>query len=143
MILPVFLWLVFVIMEIGYLSYRMIVLQHMAYETARIGSLTTTPTEARPGCPRPQVSEAAMTAALDRMAAVSAGQLSALQLSYTMERSLRDPQEGCDNFDLVVTLSRRMPLIFPMTRVLLGSGGGNERLVAATVRMPIERPLFK
>ncbi len=40
LILPVFLGIVFTIMEIGNVSFRLIVLNHATYEVARIGGMT-------------------------------------------------------------------------------------------------------
>src|SRR5207244_2560588 len=43
LILPVFMTIVFIIMEIGYLSFQLIMLNHATYEVARIGGMTFAP----------------------------------------------------------------------------------------------------
>ena len=60
------------------------------------------------------------------------------------EETLTDPQEGCANFDVVVTMTQRVPMIFPMTGLIMSNTADRQaRILQATVRMPIERPLFK
>jgi len=60
------------------------------------------------------------------------------------EETLLDRQEGCMNYEVVVTMTQRVPMIFPMTGFVLSSPrGSNARLLVAEVKMPVERPLFK
>ncbi|PCI40551.1 MAG: hypothetical protein COB53_00740 [Elusimicrobia bacterium] len=136
LMLPIFLLIVFTIMEVGHLAFRTILLQHAAYEVARIGSLTAVAIAA-PGCPPPVIRAGKMRTigqAILRNASVAAVQ----------ESTLPDPQEGCPHFDLKVTMTQRVPMIFPMTGLILANTAGRrERLLVAQVRMPIERPLFK
>ena len=58
--------------------------------------------------------------------------------------TLADPQEGCMNYDVEVTVTQKVPLVFPLTGLALGTPIGSPfRTVSGSVRMPIERPLFK
>lgn len=137
LMLPVFLLLVFSIMEIGHLAFRTILLHHAAYEVARIGSLTAYPMTAAKGCGTPNLDSASMEAARSKILPRSAGTYAPVPHSFS------DPQDCCPNFDLVVVLSDNVPMIFPMTGIVLGNAGGRSaRRLTASVRMPIERPLF-
>lgn len=134
--LPVFLLLVFSIMEIGHLAFRTILLHHAAYEVARIGSLTAYPMTAAKGCATPNLDSTSMDGVRQKILPLSNG-------TYAPIPGLTDPQDCCPNYDLVVVLSDNVPMIFPMTGLVLGNAAGKSaRRLTASVRMPIERPLF-
>ncbi len=143
LILPVFLLIVFMIMEIGHLAFQTIIVNHVAYECARIGSLwagADLPQEASHGSPAMKLGRARIkiTDQLRRMIPKATSRV-------TVEQTRSDPQSGQQNSDIVVTVSYRARLIFPMTPWVLRlsrncRGGTGECLVTATVRMPIENP---
>ncbi len=136
LMLPIFLLLIFTVMETGHLAFRTILLHHAAYEVARIGSLTATAIAA-PGCPPPVVNAG-------KMKTVGLAILTGIQMTAIAEQTLVDPQEGCPNFDVKVTMIQRVPMIFPMTGFVLSNTKDRRyRQLTAQVRMPIERPLFK
>lgn len=137
LMLPIFLLLVFTVMEIGHLAFRTILLHHAAYEVARVGSLTAYPVKAATSCKSPNLNKGAMDKVRSQMLAKSKGNY------FAAPHQFADPQDGCNNYDLVVMLFDDVPMIFPMTGLILGNANGRRarRLVAA-VRMPIERPLF-
>ena len=129
LILPVFLTIVFTIMEIGYVSFRLILLNHATYEVARIGGMTWTPPPGH-GCGK-----------LNEFMKQILPQAS---VSCAMEKTLHDQQADQDNFDLLITGSESVRLVFPISSVLLAKPRGRgTRLISATVRMPIEIPLKK
>ena len=129
LILPVFLTIVFTIMEIGYVSFHLILLNHATYEVARIGGMTTTSPPGH-GCGKLN----------DFMKQI----IQSATVSCATEKTLTDPQSGQDNFDLIVTGSNNIQLIFPISRVILARPrGSGMRLLQAVVRMPIETPLKK
>jgi hypothetical protein len=129
LILPVFLMMIFTIMEIGYVSFQLILLNHATYEVARIGSMTFTPP---PGYTCGKLNEF-----MQRI-------LPAARVTCTPEKTLTDPQAGQDNFDLVVTGQHAVRLIFPISSIIMAKPkGSGTRLLFATVRMPIETPLKK
>ena len=129
LILPVFLTIVFTIMEIGYVSFRLILLNHATYEVARIGGMTWTPPPGH-GCGK-------LNEFMQQI-------LPAASVSCALEKTLHDQQADQDNFDLIVTGSESVRLIFPISSVILAKPRGRgERLISATVRMPIETPLKK
>ena len=145
LMLPIFLLLVFSIMEIGHLAFRTILLHHAAYEVARIGSLTAYPMTAAKGCSGPNLDNGAMESTRVKILPASNGTYAPVPHGFS------DPQDCCPNYDLVVVLSDDVPMIFPMTGFIFAGGGkgnpcgtapGNTRRLCASVRMPIERPLF-
>ena len=129
LILPVFLTIIFTIMEIGYVSFQLILLNHATYEVARIGGMTTT---SPPGHSCGKLGEIMKT--IIQSATVGCG----------TEKTLTDPQSGQDNFDLIITGNNNIRLIFPISSVILAKpSGSGMRLLQAVVRMPIESPLKK
>jgi hypothetical protein len=127
LILPVFLGIVFTIMEIGYVSFRLIVLNHATFEAARVGGMTYYPSK----------STVRATAVMQQF-------LPNATVSCSPDMTLSDPQTvpPMQNFDLVCTGSESVPLIFPISSIILAKpAGSGHRALAATVRMPIEQPL--
>jgi hypothetical protein len=126
LILPVFLGIVFTIMEIGYVSFSLIVLNHATYEVARVGGMTWL------------------------MPSGGASKLSSLMtqirpnatVSCAPDQTLIDPQAQLQNMDLVCTGTESIRLIFPISNIILAKPAGTgKRTIVATVRMPIEQPL--
>ncbi len=129
LILPVFLTIIFTIMEIGYVSFQLILLNHATYEVARIGGMTTT---SPPGHGCGKLNE------FMKQIILSA------KVDCKMDPTLMDPQSGQQNYDLVITGSNNIKLIFPISNVILAKPKGTGmRLIEAVVRMPIESPLTK
>lgn len=128
LILPVFLTIIFSIMEIGYVSFQLIVLNHATYEVARIGGMTWT---------TPQGGNAKMNEFMQRI-------LPQASVSCFQEPTLTDPQAEQQNYDLVCTGRHSPRLIFPISSIILSKPrGSGRRELLATVRMPIEQPLRK
>jgi hypothetical protein len=126
LILPVFLGIVFTIMEIGYVSFRLIVLNHATYEVARIGGMTWL---------APSGGQAKLSAKMTEI-------LPNATVGCTEDKTLMDPQAGLQNMDLVCTGSESIKLIFPISSIILAKPAGSGHLpFSATVRMPIEQPL--
>lgn len=132
LILPVFLTIVFTIMEMGNLAFHTIILHHAAWEVARIGSMRATP----PGGGEPAINTAVMTSIVQRIFSTAKVD------DARAEPTVYDQQAKIMNHDLVVTVMYPVPLIFPLSSILLSKPmGSGKREVTATVRMPIERPL--
>ena len=128
LILPIFLGIVFTIMEIGYVSFQLIVLNHATYEVARIGGMTwLTSTGGNGGLN-------------DIMKEI----LPQATVNCVQEPTLTDPQADQQNYDLVCTSQEAVKLVFPISSIILAKPRGTgTRLLTATVRMPIEQPLRK
>jgi Flp pilus assembly protein TadG len=133
LILPVFLTIVFSIMEMGHLAFWVIVLNHATYECARIGAMEAT----RQDGSGPRDVTAEMQGVMSRII-----QTARIDPATHTEPTLTDPQANVQNNDLVVVGTYNAHLIFPISNLILASpkGSGIRRLTAV-VRMPIEQPL--
>ena len=141
LILPVFMLIIFVILELGNLAYHTIMAHHVSYELARVGSLV--------GVKKPSGGtdmmriNTKMKDALRTMLGLSRAQQ--MQFSAVLQQTSVDPQvKEHVNEDLIVTLVYRVNLIFPMTSYIFADEPkkyGIKR-IKATVRMPVERPLI-
>ena len=144
LVLPVFLLVVFTIMEIGFLAFHTILIHHAAYEAARFASLTAKPDVATSNCPDPPTVPPDYQNVVKKM---FNGDAEAGLYTGQPIRTLKDKQEGCNNYDVAVQVSRVIPMVFPLTGIVLGNtrapDGRPARRLTAIVRMPIERPLFK
>ncbi|MDD5628137.1 MAG: TadE/TadG family type IV pilus assembly protein [Elusimicrobia bacterium] len=137
LVLPVFLTIVFTIMEMGYMSFQMILLNHATYEVARIGAMTQT------------LSSGTVLSDCGRLVPLMKRILQSATVSCTLDsHSFQDTQAGVTNADLVVTGSNPIKFVFPLSSILMSSRilcpqgpGGGWCTISATVRMPIERPL--
>lgn len=133
LILPVFLSMVFLIMETGNISFRLIVLNHATYEVARIGGMTWSN--------RSLGNNGKMN---EKMRAILPQATVECYDSMMKGETLLDPQSGQSNSDLVCTGTENVKLIFPMSSIILSKPAGRgTRELKATVRMPIERPLLQ
>ena len=128
LILPVFLTMVFLIMETGYISFQLILLNHATYEVARIGGMTW------------KTSQGGNGAMNEKMRKILAN----ATVNCFEENTLLDPQSGQTNIDLRCTGKEDVKLVFPISSVLLAKpSGSGTRELSVEVRMPIEVPLLK
>jgi hypothetical protein len=131
LILPVFLGIIFMIMEIGYVSFRLIVLNHATYEVARIGGMTFLLSSGGPS---------KMSAVMKQI--LPDAEVTCVEDAGTNPQARLDPQSGVQNSDLKCTGTENVKLIFPISSIILAKpAGSGTRALAATVWMPIERPL--
>jgi hypothetical protein len=140
LILPVFLTIVFTIMEMGNLAFQVIVLNHATYEVARIAGMTRMPKDPY-SAPRNDCSDLK-----DLMNDI----IKTATVDCFLTPTLADtqPSPAVMNQDVVVTGTYAVPFVFPLSSMLMSSkllcpkGPGNGRcFVSARVRMPVERPL--
>lgn len=121
-------------MQIGHLAFTTILLNHAAFEVARVGSMTS-----RPGAPN----EPQMERILRQM--LPQASIADIDVEPTfLDREVAERGQRADpmNYDIVVTLRYHMPLIFPIVNILFQDPEHpGTRELRATVRMPIERPL--
>ena len=141
LILPVFMMIIFFILEMGTIAYHTIIAHHISYELARVGSMV--------GVRKPSGSTDSTKIAMQMkealVKAVGPKKASKIQIASVLQTTGRDPQvNGHVNEDLVVTLVYRVDLIFPLTSYILADPPkkyGVKR-IKASVRMPVERPLI-
>jgi Flp pilus assembly protein TadG len=136
LILPVFLTIVFTIMELGNVAFWVIVLNHATYEVARIGAL-------RAG-PDPGANSSGLKDVNGIMNDKIKLMISGARVDSKQEPTLVDRQANQQNFDLVVTGTYNVRLLFPISSIMLASSAGSGRkTISTTVRMPIEQPLSR
>jgi len=147
LILPLFLMLVFTIMELGHLAFQTLLLNHAAFELARIGSLSAAPQPNEGFSPNMSRARNMMNGNLSKMYPRRN-----TRLTERVEVTLRDPQSKLNSSDLVVSLEHDCPLVFPMTHILLSNTNqkgfvmnrrSRTRMLSAEVRMPIQQPAFQ
>jgi hypothetical protein len=140
LVLPVFMLLLFFIMEMGNMGFQTILAHHCAYELARIGSLVAGPTGAGSGGGL-GVANMKMKSALSEMFPTNPS----VQLDATLVGTLKDPQSGQMGEDLLVTLVYPATLIFPGSSYVLSDPpkGSRKKKITVRVRMPVEKPYFQ
>lgn len=130
LVLPVFLTIVFSIMEIGYVSFQVIVLNHATYEVARIGGMTT------------PCQSGSCTADMAHLSTVMTSMLKNATVSCSPVSTVMDRQAMQQNFDLQCISHEKVNLIFPISSIILSDKGDpGVKTLSASVAMPIERPL--
>ncbi|MBI4655979.1 MAG: pilus assembly protein [Elusimicrobia bacterium] len=142
LVLPIFFLMLFFIMELGNLAYQVIVFHHAAYELARIGSLVAGPTggsaTTSPNCGK----------AVSKMKGVLDTDMK-LKCELVPEAACVstgwDRQAQVGSYDLTVNLTCTARLIFPGSKYFLSTPrrGTGTRKIYVTVRMPIEKPVFR
>jgi len=129
LMLPIFFSIVFTIMEIGYVSFHLIVLNHATYEVARIGGMS---------------GSALGNVDCNRMGEIMKQIIPTGTVGCDTADTLTDPQSGQGNKDLIITGTNKVKLIFPVSSLILAKPKGTgERVLQSVVRMPIEMPLLK
>ncbi|WP_424246077.1 hypothetical protein Dip510_000996 [Elusimicrobium posterum] len=141
MILPVFMLMLFFVLELGNIAYHTIIAHHAAYEMARVGSMVAV---RKPGG---MAEKSRIEAKLrEQVRLMFSGRPENVSFTIKTEETSKDPQSsGHVNEDLIVTLNYSMYLIFPGTSFILADPPDKRlarRNLQAVVRMPIERPLL-
>ncbi len=141
--LPIFFLMLFFIMELGLLAHKVIVVNHAAYELARIGSLLAGP----PGgssSTQSQINQSKLESVKCEIFGASCGEVI---MTTNIETTGYDPQVGTQHQteDFVVTLNYPVHLILPGPNYFLADPPKNRHIkrITVTVRMPIEKPLFQ
>ena len=151
LILPVFLTIVFSIMEMGNIAFWIILLNHATYECSRIGAMQAWTASTPPGG-SPSDTTTLMQGVMDTIITGGGGGSKA-RISSAFIPTLQDPQSGNQNYDLMVTGAYDVQMIFPIMSILFSNppplgtcaipAGAGKCTMSVTMRMPIEQPLFK
>lgn len=142
LVLPVFMLLLFFIMEMGNMGFQTILAHHCAYELARIGSLTAGPHGGNAsGGSNVSTANSKMKSVLMKMFPASPG----VRVEGEIVSTLMDQQSKQMNEDLLVTLYYPAKLIFPGSSYALADQPKGRRIkhMVVKVRMPVEKPYFK
>jgi len=140
LVLPVFMLLLFFIMEMGNMGFQTILAHHCAYELARIGSLVAGPNGAGSGGGQAMATQK-MKSVLGQMFPSVPG----VSVDGVLVGTLKDPQSGQMGEDLLVTLIYPATLIFPGSSYVLADPpkGSKKKKIIVKVRMPVEKPYFQ
>ena len=146
LILPVFMLMLFFIMELGNLAYQTILVNHSAYELARIGSLIAGPRQGGGGGSNMALARQKMKDSLCNMYK----NCGLIQMVVSSKFTYPDPQVLATglthlNEDMLVELVFPAKLVFPGSKYFLASPprGRGIRWITVKVRMPIEKPFFQ
>ena len=137
LILPVFLLVIFFVLEYGNIAYRTVVLNHASYEFARIASLV--------GVDKPSglANRTIMQQKIDHAKRKVFGQeADRLTVQVKVETTGMDPMyKKHRHQDVVVTVVYPLKLAFPGTSYILANEPRREgiRRLTATARMPVEK----
>ena len=137
LILPVFLLLVFFVLEYGNLAYRTIVINHASYEFARIAALVGAPKPS--GRSNKSIMEQKIRQAKRKVFGTDSERV-AVQIK--VESTGVDPMyKKHRHEDVVVTVTLPVRLLFPGTSYILADNPKREgvRKIRATARMPVEK----
>lgn len=141
LILPIFMMIIFVILELGNIAYHTIIAHHVSYELARVGSLVGVKKPSG-GTDSSRINSKIKEALRQMFGLRRADQM---QFSAVLQNTSTDPQVRTHvNEDLIVTLVYRVDLVFPLTSYIFADEPkrlGIKR-IRASVRMPVERPLI-
>ena len=137
LILPVFMVLIFFVLEYGNIAYHTIIANHASYEFARIGALVAVKKPS--GRPDRTVITQKINQAKLKVFGNKAG---GIDVSVKVETTGVDPMyKKHRHEDLVVTVTYPVRLAFPGTSFVLASQPRREgiRRIQAVTRMPIEK----
>ena len=137
MILPIFMFLVFIVLEYGNIAYHTIIANHASYEFARIGSLVAvTKPSGRPD--RTRITQKVNQSKLK----VFGSRAGSIGVNIKVETTGTDPMyKKHRHEDVVVTVTYPVHLLFPGTSWLLASEPRKNgvRRIQAVTRMPIDK----
>ena len=141
-VLPVFMMIIFVVLELGNIAYHTLLAHHISYELARVGSMV--------GVKKPSTQadtsrmRGKMRNALSKMLGM-ADPGKKVRFSSKVVHTSTDPQVNFHrNEDLVVNIVYRVDLAYPLTSYVFASEPKKLGILwlKAHARMPVEKPLL-
>lgn len=147
LVLPVFMLMLFLIMELGNLAFQTILAHHSAYELARIGALVAGPKggEDKNYCDKGNA-EIKMREVLCQMFANCNNMSVSAQCIWTgSDRQVQDTGRSHSNHDLEVTMFYPARLVFPGSSFILSDPPRRKRskTLKVMMRMPVEKPFIQ
>jgi Flp pilus assembly protein TadG len=137
LILPVFMLMIFFVLEYGNIAYHSIIATHASYEFARIGSLVAVKKPS--GRPDRTVMTQKINQAKQKVFGSRSGSIG---VNVKVETTGTDPMYRRHRHeDVVVTVTYPVRLMFPGTSYILASEPRRDgiRRIKTTARMPIEK----
>ncbi|MBI4370073.1 MAG: pilus assembly protein [Elusimicrobia bacterium] len=151
LIFPIFLIVVFGVMQMGHIATMTLVVNHAAFEVARIGAIASEGIASgdEVSCSQASINKRKMLSVARGIFDRWPGRL-VEPLDVQKVKTLNDPEVDRPNCDITLTLRYKMPLIFPFVNVMLARppyGGydpevGMFRLIVGESRMPLEVPIW-
>lgn len=141
-VLPVFMMIIFVLLELGNIAYHTLLAHHISYELARVGSMVGV--KKASGQADSTRMQNKMRTALSQMIG-SSDPGKKVRFSSKVVRTGNDPQVRFHhNEDLVVNIVYRVDLAYPLTSYIFASEPKRLGILwlKANARMPIEKPLL-
>jgi len=139
-VLPVFMMMLFVTLELGNIAYHTILAHHAAYELARVGALVGVKKAGGP------TNKQAINSVLkDQASQMFSRTPDKIRFETELRITSMDPQNPTHaNEDLIVKIEYPVKLIFPGTNIFLADPPKRLgfKTLRASVRMPVERPLL-
>ncbi len=137
LVLPVFMLVIFFVLEYGNLAYRTLILNHASYEFARIAALTGVDTPSGPA------NRTTMMQKIEQSKRKVFGQeAERLSVQVKVETTGMDPMyKKHRHQDVIVTLTYPVKLVFPGTSYIMADEPRREgiRKIQTTARMPVEK----
>jgi hypothetical protein len=140
-ILPVFMMIIFVILEMGNIAYHTLIANHVSYELARVGAMVGVRKPS--GAADKSRINGKMKEALIKIVGLRKSQGIAFKADLQMT-GIDEQYKKHINEDLIVTLTYRVDLSYPLTSYIFADEPkrlGIKRITVLT-RMPVERPLL-
>ena len=137
LILPVFMLMIFFVLEYGNIAYHTVIATHASYEFARIGSLVGVKKPS--GRPDQTVITQRINQAKQKVFGLKAG---GITVNVKIETTGVDPMyKKHRHEDVVVTVNYPVHLLFPGTSFILASEPRRDgiRRIKAITRMPVEK----
>ncbi len=137
LILPVFMLMIFFVLEYGNIAYHTIIANHASYEFARIGSLVAVKKPS--GRPDRTIITQKINQAKQKVFGSKSG---GIGVNVKVETTGTDPMyKKHRHEDVVVTVTYPVHLMFPGTSYVLASEPRREgiRRIKATARMPVDK----
>ncbi len=137
LILPVFMLMIFFVLEYGNIAYHSVLANHASYEFARIGSLVAVKKPS--GNPDRTVITQKINQAKQKVFGTKAG---GIGVNVKVETTGVDPMyKKHRHEDVVVTVTYPVHLLFPGTSYVLASEPKRDgiRRIKAVTRMPVEK----
>ncbi|MGN0023852.1 MAG: TadE family protein [Candidatus Avelusimicrobium sp.] len=137
LILPVFMLMIFFVLEYGNIAYHTLIANHASYEFARIASLVSVKKPS--GRPDRTVMTQKINQAKQKVFGSKAGSIG---VTIKVETTGTDPMyKKHRHEDVIVTVTYPVRLAFPGTSFILASEPRREgiRKIKAVARMPIEK----
>lgn len=137
LVLPVFMLVIFFVLEYGNLAYRTLILNHASYEFARIAALTGVDTPSGPA------NRTTMMQKIEQSKRKVFGQeAERISVQVKVETTGMDPMyKKHRHQDVIVTLTYPVKLVFPGTSYIMADEPRREgiRKIQTTARMPVEK----